>query len=171
MARVVTPRTTRHNYHAEMEDARQMYQLRTGPERMTYARIADELGTNSRRVQRLLNKYSPKLLEKDAALFRDVEVGKLDELEELLWKIIDQDHYLISNGQVVYLDTGEIVPDTDPVFKAIDKILKVAERRAKLLGLDKPIKVEATVHNVDNRDLELMDMINEGRTKRDRHIG
>lgn len=161
------PSTTRHNYEAEQAEALEMYRLRTGPEKMTYARIASHLGTNQRRVQRLLHKYSPKLIEKDAALFRDVEVGKLDELEELLWSIIDQEHYMISNGMVVYLETGEPVPDTDPVFKAIDRIIKVSERRSKLLGLDKPIKVEATVHNVDSRDLELMEMINEGRSRRE----
>jgi hypothetical protein len=157
-----TPRTAKMNYEAEQAEAMEMYQLRT-VEKWTYARIATHMGTTARRVQRLLHKYCPKLIEKDAALFRDVEIGKLDELEERLWSIIDEDHYTISNGQVVYTETGEAVPDIDPVFKAMDKIIKISERRSKLLGLDKPVRVEATVTTLDARDAELLEMINEGR--------
>src|SRR3546814_17280944 len=73
--------------------------------------------------------------------------------------MIDEDYYTVSNGQVVYLETGDPVPDIDPIMKIVDRILKVAERRAKLLGLDKPVRVEATVQQVDSMDMELAEMI------------
>jgi hypothetical protein len=121
------------------------------------------MGCSVFRVQKLLNKYTPKLLEKDANAHRDIEIGKLDLLEEKLWMMVDENYYTVSNGQVVIFETGEPVPDIDPVLKIIDRILKVAERRSKLLGLDKPIRVDATVTQVDSMDRELMEMMRQGR--------
>lgn len=43
--------------------------------------------------------------------------------------------------------------------KAINTYLRLAERRAKLLGLDKPIQVESTVLEVTAAERELQDMI------------
>ena len=160
------PTSTRRNRQAEMEMAERMYELRTGPDKLTIPAIADEMGCSVFKVQRLLNKYTPKLLEADAARHREIEVQKLDLLEEKLWAMVDEDYYTVSNGQVVYMESGEPVPDIDPVLKVIDRILKVSERRSKLLGLDKPVKVEATVHQVDAMDMELAEMIRRGRADR-----
>lgn len=164
------PTSTRYNREKEAADAKRMFELRTGAEdgnKWTIARIADEMECSVFRVQKLLNKYTPKLLEKDANHHRDIEIGKLDLLEEKLWAMIDEDYYTVSNGQVVYLDTGDPVPDIDPIMKIVDRILKVAERRSKLLGLDKPVRVEATVHTVDKMDMELAEMLREGRASGD----
>lgn len=154
----------RFNKDKEAADAKRMFELRTAPEyQWTLPRIADEMECSVFRVQKLLNKYTPKLMEKDANRHRDIEIGKLDLLEEKLWTMIDEEYYTVSNGQVVYMDTGEPVPDIDPVLKIMDRILKVMERRSKLLGLDKPIKVDATVTQVDSIDREFAEMVRRGR--------
>lgn len=159
------PTSSRYNKEKEAADAKRMFELRTGAEdgtKHTLAWIADEMDCSVFRVQKLLNKYTPKLLEKDASHHRDIEIGKLDLLEEKLWAMVDEDYYTVSNGQVVYLETGDPVPDIDPILKIIDRILKVSERRSKLLGLDKPVRVEATVTTVDNMDMELARMLGQG---------
>lgn len=164
------PTSTRFNRQKEAADAKRMFALRTGEEdgtKHTIAWIADEMDCSVFRVQKLLNKYTPKLLEKDANHHRDIEIGKLDLLEEKLWGMVDEEYYTVSNGQVVYMDTGDPVPDIDPILKILDRILKVSERRAKLLGLDKPVRVEATVHTMDNVDMELAEMIRRGRADQD----
>jgi len=157
------PTSTRYNKEKEAADAKKMFELRTGPDKLTLARVADEMGCSVFRVQKLLNKYIPKLLEKDASTHREIEIGKLDLLEEKLWAMVDEDYYTVSNGQVVYMDTGDAVPDIDPILKIIDRILKVSERRSKLLGLDKPIRVDATVTQVDSVDREFAEMVRRGR--------
>lgn len=162
------PSSTRRNKEVEMKDAARMYELRTGAngeKPMTLARVADEMDCSVFRVQKLLNKYTPKLLEKDATSHREIEINKLDLLEEKLWAMLDEDYITVSNGQVVYMDTGDPVPDIDPIMKIVDRILKVAERRSKLLGLDKPVRVEATVHTMDSTDMELAEMIRRGRSE------
>ena len=44
-------------------------------------------------------------------------------------------------------------------------LLKIVERRSKLLGLDAPTRVDATVYEVTQADLELQETLREARAK------
>lgn len=48
---------------------------------------------------------------------------------------------------------------------AITTAIKVAERRAKYLGIDSAVKVEAQVHEVTQEDLALAEMIREAKAR------
>lgn len=79
--------------------------------------IADELGVSKSQVQRDIEKELKAAAEgrkKIAGLIIDLELAKLDALEEKAWEHI-----------------------TDGELSAIDRVLRAMERRAKLLGLDK----------------------------------
>lgn len=66
------------------------------------------------------------------------------------------DHYLLSLADRV--DHGEP--------RAIEVAIKVGERRAKLLGIDAPVKADVTVtEQPTSVDLELRDMINEAKAR------
>lgn len=65
-----------------------------------------------------------------------------------------------------------MVPVPDAYFaalagrqRAVDALLRVSERRAKLNGLDAPIKVEATVTEVSQADIALQEMVAEAKAK------
>jgi len=79
--------------------------------------IADELKISKSQVQRDIEKELKAAAEgrkKIAGLIIDLELAKLDALEEKAWEHI-----------------------TDGELSAIDRVLRAMERRAKLLGLDK----------------------------------
>ena len=79
--------------------------------------IADQLGVSKSQVQRDIEKELKAAAEGRktiAGLIIDLELAKLDALEEKAWK---------------HISDGEL--------SAIDRVLRSMERRAKLLGLDK----------------------------------
>ncbi len=79
--------------------------------------IADKLGVSKSQVHRDIEKELKAAAEgrkKIAGLIIDLELAKLDALEEKAWEHI-----------------------TDGELSAIDRVLRAMERRAKLLGLDK----------------------------------
>lgn len=79
--------------------------------------IADKLGVSKSQVQRDIEKELKAAAEgrkKIAGFIIDLELAKLDALEEKAWEHI-----------------------TDGELSAIDRVLRAMERRAKLLGLDK----------------------------------
>jgi hypothetical protein len=71
--------------------------------------------------------------------YREEELQRLDALMLEAWTILRRDHLTVSHGKVVYDDaTGQPILDDGPTLQAIDRVLKIQERRAKLLGLDAP---------------------------------
>jgi hypothetical protein len=82
-----------------------------------------------------------------------LEVEKLDFIERKLYEIMTKEHVAFgASGKVVTLD-GVPIEDDSPVMKAIDGLLKVADRRAKLLGLNAPTKHE--VITLDSVQMEI----------------
>jgi hypothetical protein len=100
------------------------------------------------------------------------EAAKLDILEEEAWNVLESLHYVVSQGELVYIherepqlkkqgwarpkladpvvtealeDAKVPLQDNKPVLDALLVLLKIAERRAKLLGLDAPIKKQVEV--------------------------
>ncbi|MFD7066084.1 hypothetical protein ACFV97_02485 [Streptomyces sp. NPDC059913] len=111
----------------------------------TYQRIADEVGYTYRAdaynaVQSVLKDTVREAGEE----LRTLELERLDRLEAAANEVLDRNHVTVSNGRVVDLH-GAPIPDAGPVLAAIDRLLKIQERRAKLLGLDAPAKAAVTI--------------------------
>src|SRR5690606_7690573 len=67
------------------------------------------------------------------------------------------------HGKLIRIEdenTGEEVPllDDGPILAAADRLLKISERRSKMLGLDKPVQAEVT-HKAEAVDSELLDVL------------
>lgn len=111
----------------------------------TYQRIANEVGfcdpsSAHKAVQRAL-----KAVVRDANdTAAHLELNSLDEMAREAWAVLQRTHVVVSQGRVVQLN-GAPVPDDGPVLAAIDRLLKIQERRAKLLGLDAPTRSRVEV--------------------------
>lgn len=112
------------------------------------------------------------------------ELDKLDAMETAAWEVLESLHYVVNQGEVVYVypdeqpefkkrgwarpqldpevreaierKRGELMreplTDNKPVLDALTVLLKIAERRAKLLGLDAPVKKQIEVSSGENVD-------------------
>ncbi|MEU5490225.1 MULTISPECIES: hypothetical protein [Streptomyces] len=82
----------------------------------------------------------------------DAELERLVSLEAAARNVLTNRHILVNNGRVIlHPDTNEPMEDDAPVLQAIDRLVKIdearrrnGERRAKLNGLDMPVKAEVT---------------------------
>lgn len=97
---------------------------------------------------------------------RDVELAKLDQLEQAVWEVLRRRHITVQHGKIVgkYVgvatdpETGQVVRDVDdkpiplyedieddaPVLQAADRLVRIAQRRAALTGMDAPAKIEVS---------------------------
>ncbi len=121
-------------------------------EGLTYDAVAKQMGyadpaTARNAVQRALMA----IVEPSAARLRTLELARLDLLLGKAWSVLKAEHIVVSQGRVMGDPrTGEPMVDHGPVLQAIATVLKIMERRAKLMGLDAPVKVEAiTVDQID----------------------
>jgi multidrug efflux pump subunit AcrA (membrane-fusion protein) len=82
----------------------------------------------------------------------DAELERLEVLEAAARVVLQNRHIMVNNGRVIlHPDTNEPMEDDAPILQAIDRLVKIedarrrnGERRAKLNGLDMPVKAEVT---------------------------
>lgn len=84
---------------------------------------------------------------------RALELESYDELEVALWRQLRKSHLLVDRGTIVLDLNGQPLDDDRYALEAIDRIMKIKERRAKLLGLDAPTRSE--VISLDSIDAEI----------------
>lgn len=114
-------------------------------------------------------------LDEQAHLNVAFEAAKLDAVEGAAWRVLRTKHITVQQGKIVGRfiglardDAGEVVygpddkpiplyeeiEDDAPVLASIDRILKIAERRARLHGHDAPIRAKVEVTDALDADIE-----------------
>jgi len=108
----------------------------------TFQQIADRLGYRHRGLaRRAVERALMGTIRESADELRALELARLDEMWCRSWSVMATPYATVSGGRVVRDGDGKVVPDWKPILDAIDRLLKIMERRARLLGLDAPRKV------------------------------
>jgi hypothetical protein len=158
----------RYTRQADVAERRaRILQLRI--EQRTWAEIAATLGVTQHPAQvdyqRALEAFGRQQAE-HAPSARDLEMAKLDALEAAAWRVLRTRHITVQHGKIVGRYTGvakdpetgavvrdgageaipvfEEIEDDAPVLQAIDRLVRIAQRRATLTGIDAPAKVEVS---------------------------
>ena len=126
---------------------------------LSYPQIAAEMGCSlsgaHQSVQRALADSAREASEE----VRQIEAQRLDDYMRALNRVLLAKHYVVSaaTGKVaVHPETGQPLLDDDPVIRTVLALIRVSERRARLLGLDAPVKHE--VRQIDAIDARLLDL-------------
>lgn len=113
----------------------------------TYEEIAKRLGYADRgKAHQGVQRAMLATMAEPAEDVRKIHLARLQEMYRTAREIMLKNHIAVQNGKVVYLDgsNGERSPVADdmPKLAAIDRMLRVLEREAKLLGLDAAKQIE-----------------------------
>jgi hypothetical protein len=122
--------------------------------------IAETLGIALSTVYVAVDSAMKEVPFADADSLRKIELAHLDKAQSKALEILDKQHVAISaSGKVVYTESGEPVLDDSVALKAVDSLVKVQGRRAKLLGLDAPTRVQAMI-GIITLDEQKLDITN-----------
>lgn len=123
--------------------------------------IARELGYSETYVRKVYHKALKTIVVDDVEKHRRLELARLDHLHSKAMEVLEAFHPMVNAGAVV----RDVVEDSDgrviiddetgkpktvrlrdqgPLLQAIDRVVRVSERRARLLGLDMPTKTALT---------------------------
>lgn len=111
--------------------------------------IADKLGYASpghahNAVRQLIDRIPVEAVQS----LRRHETARLEAARVSAIEVLRRRHVAISNGQIVYMPNDDPktkprpIEDDGPALKALEVIVKISERLAKLNGLDAPQQVE-----------------------------
>lgn len=114
---------------------------------LTYPQIAAELGYGSSgRAYEGVQRALLSIVQEPAEELRKLELDRLDEMWRAALGVLRAKHIVVQHGKVVmHRQTDGVeapLEDPGPVLQAVDRLLRIQERRARLLGLDAPKQVE-----------------------------
>lgn len=119
----------------------------------TYKEIAQQQqcgqGEAHRRVQRALAMVPVEAVTE----LRQTEAEHLDHVRKLAWQIANRTHVTVSHGKIVRDETGAAVLDDGPRLQALNTLIRLSERRARMFGLDEPVtsRIEVLTEDVMDR--------------------
>lgn len=112
---------------------------------MSYSRIAADLGYgDASAARKACQRALQAIVAEPAEELRQVELIRLDSMWVAALAVLEAKHFTVSQGKLIY-NGEDLLEDDAPVLAAIDRLLKIQERRAKLLGLDAPVKTDVTI--------------------------
>lgn len=129
------------------------------------AAIAAKLGyANESGVSKAIARALDRAPKAHAPELRRMELEKLALLEYTAWQVLERQHLVVITGgpkagMIVsrFNQAGEKeeLEDSAPVLAAIDRIIRVQERRSRLMGLDAPVRHRVTTITEDMVDAEM----------------
>lgn len=133
-------------------------------QRLSFGEIGQQLGVSESMARKIYDQVIKAIPAANLEAHRVEELERLDELERKAINVLEGLHPLVQQGRIInrghkdesgtWVVDEELV-DSGPVLAALDRVLKIQERRAKLLGLDAPAKTEVNVGAVDPASIEL----------------
>ena len=125
----------------------------------TYAQIGEQLGVSTSTAYERVTRGMQAVPSEGVVEARRLELAKLDNIERRLLVVLGQQQPRVDHGRVIFDidDTGKRVRvlDYGPVVQAATALLRVQERRAKLLGLDSPTQIRVETITEDVVDAEI----------------
>ena len=122
--------------------------------------IGEALGCSTPYAYKIVRQALQSIIQEPAEDVRTLELERLDTMQHAMMQVLGEKHILVSSGGTVSAEVldedGKPVEDEEgnrkrirlfdngPKFAAVTALLKIAERRAKLLGLDMPTKTAFT---------------------------
>lgn len=131
------------------EEARTGDMWRRSVEGWTQTQIGEHYGISQPAVSERLSRYRRALPETPRETVFQRELDRLDALMRPLLDLVNgRPPPAYSNGRAMKDENGELVPDYSVMLSAVDRVVKVQDRLAKMLGLDAPARAEVHVEAV-----------------------
>ena len=146
--------------------------LRLRLDGLTLSQIGDRLGIRADGVHDIITRALRSMTKEPAEELLNLELARLDSLYAEAMNSVRAFTPVLHNGRVVQIpvidgngqtvkdpDTGQpltcIAQDRQPVLAGIACAVRLLERRAKLLGLDAPVRTQAQLTVTDDTESDL----------------
>jgi predicted DNA-binding protein (UPF0251 family) len=155
---------TRTQRAAELADRRaEMLRLYT-VERLTQAEIADRYGVSQQAVSEQIRKAIADRPAYRVDEHRAIELEKLDEYERAARRVLVREHVTVSRGSIVTMyneETGREEPllDDAPALAAVDRLVRISQYRADLIGMKAPTRVSVEAETLSAEIAQLLSTV------------
>jgi hypothetical protein len=114
---------------------------------LTFLQIAAREGISNGYTYKLYLAGLHDIPRESADELREKQLTRIHAQREVLQQIVDRAHVTVNQGRVISTDDGELVIDDGPVMAAVDRLIKLDDQEARLLGLNAPVKTQTDVES------------------------
>lgn len=147
-------------------------------EGLTFREIADRLGYSAPSyMYRCYQRGIRRVVDPHVAEYRSNQLAEIEAERALLEEIIHAYHPVVSQGHIVSVITGmddagkpvygDALEDAGPILAAMDRRAKLRAQEMDLLGLKAPVKVDATIYEVTEVEIELRELVQQQQARND----
>ena len=123
---------------------------------MTYPQIAAAQGVSLSTAHARVQRAFAAIPTEDVKEAKRIELEKLDRIEAHLLGVMERDHIKVDHGKVIYDDENNTrILDDGPGMQAAISLLRLQERRSRLMGLDAPSRQTVQVITGEMVDEEI----------------
>lgn len=118
----------------------------------SFREIAALMGLSKSQVHRLFRAGLDRIPAENVQAYREEQLADLEVARQVVMDVLAAEHVVVSNGHIVKPITGvdedgnyiygDPLNDDGPALAAVDRLLKIQERQARILGSDAQEKVE-----------------------------
>lgn len=121
----------------------------------TQEELGERHGISQERVSAIIAAVRASIPETDLAKAKQEHLDVMRTLAQVAADIMESPlPPAYSNGRPIIDENGEYVRDAGPRMQALDRLVKINERVAKVLGLDAPIQADVRVSELENQASE-----------------
>lgn len=131
----------------------------------SYNQIARELGVHKTQAIRAVQRAVRAVVKGPAEEVLKLHANRLEWAYEKAVQVAEADHVVVSHGKVICDENGTPLRDHAPVLAALREARQTLDSFQNLFGLKQPVKIDATVHEVTQQDVELQEMVREAKAK------
>lgn len=127
---------------------------------LSYQQIGDQLGMSRQAAHKAVQRAIAEIPKDGAQEVFALELAKIDRLERYYNGVLNRKHYKVGNtGKLVLDPDNNPMLDEEPRMQAAAGILKAQQTRAKLLGLNAPVRHqgELVVYDVDRDSTRIIE--------------
>lgn len=115
----------------------------------TFDQIAHTLGYGHRANAHAAIKRAVAAIQKEPAeeIYAQ-QIANLNNMRLAVYEVLEKNHVVVQQGKIIMTPEFNPLIDYKPVLEAVDRLLKIEDRFAKLHNLDQhTVKVDVTVQN------------------------
>jgi predicted DNA-binding protein (UPF0251 family) len=132
---------------------------------LNYREIGEQLGVSKWTAMRSVQRAVQAVVQDAGQEAIRVHASRLEYAYAKAIEIAEADHVMVSHGKVICDEDGKPLRDHAPVLAALREARQTLDSFRIMMGLNQPVKVDATVHQVTQQDVELQEMLREAKAR------
>lgn len=115
----------------------------------TFQEISDALGYGGEgNAHNAIKRRVAALQQEHADEVYAQQIENLGNMRRAVYEVLEKNHVVVQQGKIIMTPLFDPLIDYKPVLEAVDRLLKIEDRFAKLHNLDQhTVKVDVTVQN------------------------